>query len=66
MQGTIAGRLHHSRRLLNLSNVHCVGRNGMHKYNQDHAMMTSILTVANMYEGRNFNIWEVNENAEVS
>ena len=46
-------------------NVHCVGRNGMHKYNnQDHAMMTSILTVANICEGRNFNIWEVNEDAE--
>ena len=45
--------------------VHCVGRNGMHKYNnQDHAMMTAILTVANVCEGRNFDTWGVNEDAE--
>jgi putative flippase GtrA len=28
--------------------LHLVGRNGMHKYNQDHAMMTSMLTVKNI------------------
>jgi O-antigen/teichoic acid export membrane protein len=31
-------------------NVHPVGRNGMHKYNnQDHSMYTAMLTVENMY-----------------
>lgn len=45
--------------------VHLVGRNGMHKYNnQDHAMMTAILTVANIMEGARYDIWAVNEDAE--
>ena len=31
-------------------NIHPVGRNGMHKYNnQDHSMYTAMLTVENMY-----------------
>ena len=34
----------------NAPNVHPVGRNGMHKYNnQDHSMYTAMLTVENMY-----------------
>lgn len=47
-------------------NLHLVGRNGMHKYNnQDHAMMTSMLTVKNILAGRQeFDIWNVNEDAE--
>lgn len=46
--------------------LHLVGRNGMHKYNnQDHAMMTSMLTVKNIIAGNNaFDIWNVNEDAE--
>ena len=46
--------------------LHLVGRNGMHKYNnQDHAMMTSMLTVKNIIAGSNvFDIWNVNEDAE--
>ena len=33
--------------------LHLVGRNGMHKYNnQDHAMMTAMLTVENILAGR--------------
>jgi protoporphyrinogen oxidase len=46
--------------------LHLVGRNGMHKYNnQDHAMMTSMLTVKNIIAGENlFDIWNVNEDAE--
>ena len=32
--------------------LHLVGRNGMHKYNnQDHAMMTAMLTVQNILAG---------------
>ena len=32
--------------------LHLVGRNGMHKYNnQDHAMMTAMLTVQNILSG---------------
>ena len=46
--------------------LHLVGRNGMHKYNnQDHAMMTSMLTVKNIIAGEMlFDIWNVNEDAE--
>ncbi len=47
-------------------NLHMVGRNGMHRYNnQDHAMMTSMLTVENIEAGKRvYNIWNVNEDAE--
>jgi protoporphyrinogen oxidase len=46
--------------------LHMVGRNGMHRYNnQDHAMMTAMLTVENIAAGaRVYNIWNVNEDAE--
>ncbi|HRK18516.1 MAG TPA: NAD(P)/FAD-dependent oxidoreductase [Hyphomicrobiaceae bacterium] len=46
--------------------LHLVGRNGMHKYNnQDHAMMTSMLTVKNILAGEQlYDIWNVNEDAE--
>lgn len=46
--------------------LHLVGRNGMHKYNnQDHAMMTAMLTVRNILAGeRRFDVWQVNEDAE--
>jgi protoporphyrinogen oxidase len=45
---------------------HPVGRNGMHKYNnQDHAMMTAMLTVENILAGRQkFDTWQVNDDAE--
>jgi len=48
--------------------LHMVGRNGMHKYNnQDHAMMTAMLTVKNILAGgRVFDVWRVNEDAEYS
>ncbi|MDX2201910.1 MAG: NAD(P)/FAD-dependent oxidoreductase [Hyphomicrobiaceae bacterium] len=46
--------------------LHLVGRNGMHKYNnQDHAMMTAMLTVKNIIAGETlFDVWNVNEDAE--
>jgi protoporphyrinogen oxidase len=46
--------------------LHLVGRNGMHKYNnQDHAMMTAMLTAENILAGkRRFDVWQVNEDAE--
>ena len=46
--------------------LHLVGRNGMHKYNnQDHAMMTAMLTVKNIAAGEKaYDIWNVNEDAE--
>ncbi|MFL4967705.1 MAG: NAD(P)/FAD-dependent oxidoreductase [Xanthobacteraceae bacterium] len=47
-------------------NLHLVGRNGMHKYNnQDHAMMTAMLTARNILAGtRLYDVWDVNEDAE--
>ena len=46
--------------------LHLVGRNGMHKYNnQDHAMMTGMLTAMNIIAGEAvYDVWEVNEDAE--
>jgi protoporphyrinogen oxidase len=48
----------------NAPNVHPVGRNGMHKYNnQDHSMYTAMLTVENIH-GANHDIWSVNVEEE--
>jgi protoporphyrinogen oxidase len=46
--------------------LHLVGRNGMHKYNnQDHAMMTAMLTVKNILAGHAlYDVWKVNADAE--
>ena len=46
--------------------LHPVGRNGMHRYNnQDHAMMTAMLTVENILAGRPvYDVWRVNQDAE--
>lgn len=46
--------------------LHLVGRNGMHKYNnQDHAMMTAMLTAKNIVAGRMlYDVWRVNQDAE--
>ncbi|MDQ1361478.1 MAG: hypothetical protein QOJ44_1855, partial [Acidimicrobiaceae bacterium] len=48
----------------NAPNVHPVGRNGMHKYNnQDHSMYTAMLTVENIH-GASHDIWAVNVEEE--
>jgi protoporphyrinogen oxidase len=46
--------------------LHLAGRNGMHKYNnQDHAMMTAMLTARNIVAGqRLYDVWKVNQDAE--
>jgi hypothetical protein len=44
-------------------NLFLVGRNGMHRYNnQDHSMLTAMLAVDNLVEGRtdDTNLWDVN------
>jgi protoporphyrinogen oxidase len=50
----------------NFPGLHLVGRNGMHKYNnQDHAMMTGMLTAMNIIAGQTvYDVWDVNEDAE--
>jgi protoporphyrinogen oxidase len=47
-------------------NLHLVGRNGMHKYNnQDHAMMTAMLCVENILaDTKLYDLWDVNSDAE--
>jgi protoporphyrinogen oxidase len=48
----------------NVRNVHPVGRNGMHKYNnQDHSMYTAMLTVENIC-GASHDVWSVNVEEE--
>jgi len=45
-------------------NLQLIGRNGMHKYNnQDHAMMTGLLAARNIL-GASFDLWRVNADAE--
>ena len=47
-----------------LSNLHLVGRNGMHKYNnQDHSMMTALLVARNIATGSSYDPWNVNAEA---
>ena len=50
-----------------IENLFLVGRNGMHKYNnQDHSMLTAMTAVDNIIEGRRdkSNIWAVNTEME--
>ena len=43
-----------------IPNLHTVGRNGMHKYNnQDHSMLTAMMAVDNML-GSSYDVWSVN------
>ncbi len=46
-----------------ISNLFLIGRNGMHRYNnQDHSMLTAMLAVDNILAGRTdtANLWDVN------
>jgi protoporphyrinogen oxidase len=44
----------------NLTNLQLVGRNGMHKYNnQDHSMMTALGAARNIL-GAHYNLWAIN------
>jgi protoporphyrinogen oxidase len=46
-------------------NVHPVGRNGMHRYNnQDHSMMTALLVSENIRTGSGHDVWAVNVEEE--
>lgn len=46
--------------------LYLMGRNGMHKYNnQDHSMMTAMLAARNILAGKEvYDLWDVNEDAE--
>ncbi len=46
--------------LATFENLQTVGRNGMHRYNnQDHSMVTAMLAVKNIF-GERHNLWDVN------
>ncbi|HET7294312.1 MAG TPA: NAD(P)/FAD-dependent oxidoreductase, partial [Vicinamibacteria bacterium] len=50
--------------LLDFENLQMVGRNGLHKYNnQDHAMLTALLAVRNVL-GEKHDVWAVNTEDE--
>jgi protoporphyrinogen oxidase len=50
--------------LAKLPNMQLVGRNGMHKYNnQDHSMLTAMLAVENIL-GAEYDLWQVNAEQE--
>ena len=47
------------------ANVYPVGRNGMHRYNnQDHSMFTAMLTAQNIATGSSHDVWSVNVEEE--
>lgn len=51
----------------NFENLFLIGRNGMHRYNnQDHSMMTAMISVENIIKGINSkdNIWAINTEAD--
>lgn len=46
-------------------NFQTIGRNGLHRYNnQDHAMLTGMLAVRNIFYGEKNNLWLVNAEQE--
>jgi protoporphyrinogen oxidase len=50
--------------LSGIENFQTIGRNGMHKYNnQDHSMLTAMLATENIL-GANHDLWKVNEEQE--
>ena len=48
-----------------LENLQTIGRNGLHRYNnQDHAMLTGMLAVRNLMLGERNDLWSVNTEQE--
>jgi protoporphyrinogen oxidase len=51
--------------LMTVPNLQPIGRNGMHRYNnQDHSMMTALLSSKNILGEGAYDIWSVNNDAE--
>lgn len=48
-----------------LDNLQTIGRNGLHRYdNQDHAMLTGLMAARNVVGGRRDDVWAVNTDPE--
>ncbi len=46
-------------------NLATVGRNGLHRYNnQDHSMWTAVLGALNVIDGAGHDVWAVNTDSE--
>ena len=46
-------------------NLQTIGRNGLHRYNnQDHAMITGFIAAGNIIKGSNNDVWAVNEDRQ--
>lgn len=53
------------RYLEKFTNLQMLGRNGLHKYNnQDHSMLTGFLAADNLVHGDEHDIWQVNSDSE--
>jgi protoporphyrinogen oxidase/predicted dehydrogenase len=51
--------------LATFENLQTCGRNGLHRYNnQDHSMWTALLATLNALDGREYDVWSVNAEAE--
>ena len=50
--------------LSGIPNLHCMGRNGQHRYNnQDHSMATALIAARNVALSQSRDHWAVNEDA---
>jgi hypothetical protein len=60
--GEYAGHLERLRAFLaDVPNLQLVGRNGMHRYNnQDHSMLTAILAARNAMGLGKYDLWKIN------
>jgi protoporphyrinogen oxidase len=48
-----------------LQNLQTIGRNGLHRYNnQDHAVLTGMYAVANLFDGNQRDLWSINTDQE--
>jgi len=51
--------------LTTVKNLHTIGRNGLHRYNnQDHSMLTALRAVDNVLRGTNNDLWQINADTE--
>jgi protoporphyrinogen oxidase len=48
-----------------LTNCQTIGRNGLHRYNnQDHAVLSGLLAARNVLHGRRFDVWSIGSEAD--
>jgi protoporphyrinogen oxidase len=48
-----------------LSNCQTIGRNGLHRYNnQDHAILSGLLAARNLLHGRRYDVWSIGSEAD--